>query len=93
MDPALEQMADALVETGDYRVIRRLVPQTEYHPPDNSPKLVAAVVDVETTGTNPDRDRIIELAIASSNMPGATGGSTSSWFLGMVRRSRLFDSA
>jgi DNA polymerase III subunit epsilon len=63
MDPALEQMADALVETGDYRVIRRLEPQTEYHPPDNSPKLVAAVVDVETTGTNPDHDRIIELAI------------------------------
>jgi DNA polymerase III epsilon subunit-like protein len=27
------------------------------------PKLVAAVVDVETTGTNPDRDRIIELGI------------------------------
>ena len=63
MDPALEQMADALVETGDYRVIRRLEPQTEYHLPDNSPKLVAAVVDVETTGTNPDQDRIIELAI------------------------------
>jgi DNA polymerase-3 subunit epsilon len=35
----------------------------EYHPPDNSPKLVAAVVDVETTGTNPDSDRIIELGI------------------------------
>jgi DNA polymerase-3 subunit epsilon len=63
MDPSLEQMADALVGSGDYRVIRRLEPQTEYHPPDNSPKLIAAVVDVETTGTNPDRDRIIELAI------------------------------
>jgi DNA polymerase III subunit epsilon len=63
MDPALEQMADALVETGDYRVIRRLVPQTQYHPPDDIPKLVAAVVDVETTGTNPDRDRIIELGV------------------------------
>jgi DNA polymerase-3 subunit epsilon len=34
-----------------------------YHPSDNNPKLVAAVVDVETTGTNPDRDRIIELGI------------------------------
>src|SRR6202030_1254701 len=38
-------------------------PQAEYHPPDNSPKLVAAVVDVETTGTNPDCDKIIELGI------------------------------
>jgi hypothetical protein len=63
MEPTLEQMAWSLAESGDYRLTRRLEPQTEYHPPDNSPKLVAAVVDVETTGTNPDRDRIIELAI------------------------------
>jgi Exonuclease len=60
---SLEQMARSLVESGDYRVTSRLEPQAEYHPPDNSPKLVAAVVDVETTGTNPDRDRIIELGI------------------------------
>jgi DNA polymerase-3 subunit epsilon len=61
MDPTLEQMS--LVESGDYRVTSRLGPRDEYHPPDNLPKLVAAVVDVETTGTNPDRDRIIELGI------------------------------
>ena len=60
---SLEQMARSLVESGDYRVTSRLEPQAEYHPPDNSPKLVAAVVDVETTGTNPDRDSIIELGI------------------------------
>jgi DNA polymerase III subunit epsilon len=59
----LEQMARSLVESGDYRVTSRLEPQAEYHPPDNSPKLVAAVVDVETTVTNPDRDKIIELGI------------------------------
>jgi hypothetical protein len=47
MDPTLEQMADALVENGDYRVTRRLQPRTKYHPPDD----IAAVVDVETTGT------------------------------------------
>src|ERR1700756_5991684 len=63
MEYSLEQMARSLVESGDYRVTSRLEQQAEYHPPDNSPKLVAAVVDVETTGTNPDRDRIIELAI------------------------------
>jgi DNA polymerase-3 subunit epsilon len=56
-------MARSLVESGDYRVTSRLEPQAEYHPPDNSPKLVAAVVDVETTGTNRDRDKIIELGI------------------------------
>ena len=31
--------------------------------PSDTPKLVAAVVDVETTGANPDRDQIIELGI------------------------------
>jgi DNA polymerase III subunit epsilon len=63
MEPTLEQMARSLVESGEYRVTSRLEPQAEYHPPDNSPKLVAAVVDVETTGINPDRDKIIELGI------------------------------
>jgi hypothetical protein len=60
---SLEQMARSLVKSGDYRVTSRLEPQAEYHPPDDIPKFVAAVVDVETTGTNPDRDKIIELGI------------------------------
>jgi DNA polymerase III subunit epsilon len=59
MKPMLEDMARSLVESGDYRVTTRLEPRAEYRLPDDSPKLVAAVVDVETTGTNPDRDRII----------------------------------
>src|SRR5215471_14837193 len=63
MEPTLEQMARSLIESGDYRVSSRLEPQAEYHPPDSTPKLVAAVVDVETTGTNPDGDKIIELGI------------------------------
>jgi DNA polymerase-3 subunit epsilon len=63
MGYSLEQMARSLVESGDYRVTSRLEPRAEYHPPDNSPKLVAAVVDVETTGTNPDRDKIIEFGV------------------------------
>jgi DNA polymerase III subunit epsilon len=60
---SLEQMARSLVESGDYRVTSRLESLAEYHPPDDNPKLVAAVVDVETTGTNPDSDKIIELGI------------------------------
>jgi DNA polymerase III subunit epsilon len=63
MEPTLEQMARSLVESGDYRVTSRLGAQSEYHPPDDIPKLVAAVADVETTGTHPDRDKIIELGI------------------------------
>jgi DNA polymerase III subunit epsilon len=63
MEPTLEQMARLLAKSGDYRVTSRLGALTEYNPPDDIPKLVAAVVDVETTGTNPDQDRIIELGI------------------------------
>ena len=63
MEQTLEQMARSLVESGAYRVASRLEPLTEYHPPDDIPKLIAAVADVETTGTNPDRDKIIELGI------------------------------
>src|SRR6516164_292429 len=56
-------MARSLVESGDYRVSSRLGAQAEYHAPDDIPKLVAGVVDVETTGTHPDRDKIIELGV------------------------------
>src|ERR1700751_3093631 len=60
---SLEQMARSLVESGDYRVTSRLEPKTEYHQTDDSPKLVAAGVDVETPGITPDRDKIVELGI------------------------------
>jgi DNA polymerase III subunit epsilon len=63
MEPTLQQMARSPAESGDYRVTSRLEPQAEYHAPDSRPKLVAAVVDVETTGINPEGDRIIELGI------------------------------
>jgi DNA polymerase III subunit epsilon len=63
MEPTLEQMARSLAESGEYRVTSRLGRLTEYHPPDDIPKLVAATVDVETTGTNPENDNIIELGI------------------------------
>jgi DNA polymerase-3 subunit epsilon len=70
---SLEQMARSLVESRDYRVTSRLEPQAEYHPPDSSPKLVAAVVDVETTGTNPYCDKIIELGICLFEYDRQTG--------------------
>jgi hypothetical protein len=39
MERSLEQMARSLAESGDYRVISRLEPQAEYHPPSRwSPK-------------------------------------------------------
>src|SRR5215469_50826 len=63
MNRTLEDMARTLVESGGYRIIRRLGPQTEYHPPDNTAKLIGAIVDVETTGTDIARDKIIELGM------------------------------
>jgi DNA polymerase-3 subunit epsilon len=73
MEHSLERMARTLVETGQYRVSSRLEPRAEYHPPDSSPKLVAAVVDVETTGTDPDHDKIIELGICLFEYDRLTG--------------------
>jgi DNA polymerase-3 subunit epsilon len=73
MEPTLEHMVHALVESGDYRVTSRLGPQAEYHPPDYRPKLVAAVVDVETTGVSPDSDKIIELGICLFEYDRQTG--------------------
>ena len=58
-EDSLEHRARTLADSGDYRLIRRLEPPTEYHPADDTPKLIAAVVYVETTGTNPGRDKII----------------------------------
>jgi DNA polymerase-3 subunit epsilon len=85
MEPPLEQMARSLVESGEYRLTNRLEVRTEYHPPDDTPKLVAAVVDVETTGTDPNCDRIIELGICLFEYDRLTGRihkvlGSSEWF-------------
>jgi hypothetical protein len=64
MEPTLEQMARLLAESGEYRVTSRLGTLTEYRVADDPPKLVAAVEGVETTGTDPNCDRIIELGIS-----------------------------
>lgn len=60
MDKALEAAAGRLEASGDYRVLRRFVPPTRYHEGDGSATATALVVDVETTGFDPVRDRIIE---------------------------------
>ncbi len=59
----LEQIATQLEAHPDYRVVRRL--DTTRTPPSlGGPRVRrAAVVDTETTGTEPARDKVIELAI------------------------------
>ncbi len=60
---AAERQAALLESTGDYRVLRRLRPVRQYHPPDDTPTRTAIALDVETTGLDAARDAIIQLAL------------------------------
>lgn len=53
----------ALEATGNFRVLRRLLPRTIINTPDSTETKVGVVVDVETTGLDPKQDQIIELAM------------------------------
>lgn len=59
----LEAMADALQRSGAYRILRRLAPLPKRTPPEGLQTRLGLFVDVETTGLDPARDEIIELAM------------------------------
>lgn len=59
----LTEMAEALAASGDYRVLRRLAPRRQPHIADGSATRIGLFVDVETTGLDPVRNEIIELAM------------------------------
>jgi DNA polymerase-3 subunit epsilon len=62
-DLSLAAMADALAKTGDYRVLRRLVPRTTFVPSIGEVTKTGVLIDVETTGLDQQKDEIIELGM------------------------------
>lgn len=59
----LEAMAAALEASGGYRVLRKLQPRSRIADPQGAPTRMGLFVDVETTGLDPARCEIIELAM------------------------------
>ncbi len=61
-DQTLAAMAEALARSGEYRVLRRLVPRTSFSQ-STGPTKTAILLDVETTGLDQRKDEVVELGM------------------------------
>lgn len=61
-DQSLAAMAEALARSGEYRVLRRLIPRTSFTPSEG-PTKTAILLDVETTGLDQRKDEVVELGM------------------------------
>jgi len=68
-----EAMAQALAQHPDFRVLRRLVPHSDYGPVNGQATQRVIVLDTETTGLDSKLERIIELAMLSVLVDTSTG--------------------
>jgi DNA polymerase III subunit epsilon len=69
-----EEMALRLEQDPDFRVLRRLVPTSDFGPPPATPDTrCVLVLDTETTGLSHQADKIIELAMLLVQVDADTG--------------------
>ena len=68
-----EALAQALAQHPDFRVLRRLVPRTDYGAVNGQATRRVIVLDTETTGLDSQTESIIELAMLSVLVDAATG--------------------
>ncbi len=73
LSPDLEQAAAQLEAHPDFRVLRRLVARDQFESQPSGEIATAVVLDTETTGRDPDTDKVIELALVKFEYEVGTG--------------------
>lgn len=72
-DTAIAEAVELLNAHPDFKVIRRISPRTAFAENDGLALSKGVVIDIETTGLNPDKDAIIELGMVLFEYDPETG--------------------